>query len=218
MADKEKTAKTGQEKRVVFFENNSWYHRTKELMDDMTVKYSKKGGFQTPEDYLKNRDVMFGDYLMYWFEHIYSLRIETTTKMIGSYTLYELLLPNMESDIKLRYITVEYLDALLERTSKICVSAGNKGRELLSLAMKDALFEGFITYNPIPETKPYKRKKPKIRVLSKEKIKLLLEAAAKSAWYLEIQLGLFCGLRKGEILGLKFSDFDFEKNIRVIRA
>ncbi len=48
-------------------------------------------------------------------------------------------------------------------------------------------------------------KKPKIRALSKEKIKLLLEAGAKSAWYLEIQLGLFCGLRKGEILGLKFS-------------
>lgn len=43
MADKGKVAKTGQEKRVVFFENNSWYHRTKELMDDMTVKYSKKG-------------------------------------------------------------------------------------------------------------------------------------------------------------------------------
>ena len=37
----------------------------------------------------------------------------------------------------------------MERTSKICVLAGNKGRELLSLAMKDALFEGFITYNPI---------------------------------------------------------------------
>lgn len=240
MLDKEKAAKMGQGKRVVFFENNSWYHRTKELMDDMTVKYSKKGGFQTPEEaeesyweyenrfrdkqrefqvaYMKNRDVMFGDYLMYWFEHIYSLRIETTTKMIGSYTLYELLLPSIESDIKLRYVTVEYLDTLLERTSKICVSAGNKGRELLSLAMKDALFEGFITYNPIPETKPYKRKKPKIRVLSKEKIKLLLEAGAKSAWYLEIQLGLFCGLRKGEILGLKFSDFDFENNtVRISR-
>ena len=38
MADKGKVAKAGQEKRVVFFENNSWYHRTKELMDDMTVK------------------------------------------------------------------------------------------------------------------------------------------------------------------------------------
>lgn len=228
------------EKRVVFFENNSWYHRTKELLDDMTVKYSKKGGFQTPEEaeesyweyenrfrdrqrefqvaYLKNKDVMFGDYLMYWFEHIYSLRIETTTRMVGSYTLYELLLPSMESDIKLKYVTVEYLDALLERTSKICISAGNKGRELLSQAMKDALIEGFITYNPVPETKPYNRRKPKIRILSKEKIKELLKVASKGTWYLEIMLGLFCGLRKGEILGLKFCDFDFENHtVRISR-
>lgn len=208
------------EKRVVFFNGISWYHRTKELLDDMTTKYGKKGGFATPEEaeksyweyeecyknrqrelqvaHLKNTDVMFGEFLRYWFEHIYSLRIETTTKMIGAYTLYNLLLPNMEADIKLKYVTVEYLDTLLERASKICVSAGNKGRELLSLAMKDAVFDGFIKYNPVPETKPYPRPKPKIRILSKEKIKVLLHAAYLNPWYLEMLLALFCGLRKGD--------------------
>ena len=35
------------EKRVVFFEGKSWYHRTKELQDDLTTKYGKKGGFET---------------------------------------------------------------------------------------------------------------------------------------------------------------------------
>lgn len=228
------------EKRVVFFNGTSWYHRTKELLDDMTMKYGKKGGFATPEEaeksyweyeecykdrqrelqvaHLKNTDVMFGEFLRYWFEHIYSLRIETTTKMIGAYTLYNLLLPNMEADIKLKYVTVEYLDTLLERASKICVSAGNKGRELLSLAMKDAVFDGFIKYNPVPETKSYPRPKPKIRILSKEKIKVLLHAAYLNPWYLEMLLALFCGLRKGEIMGLKFSDFDFEKRtVRISR-
>lgn len=131
--------------------------------------------------------------------------------MIGSYTLYELLLPNLTNDVKLKYVTVEYLDALLERAAKVCASAGNKGRELLSLALKDAFMDGFIRYNPVPETKPYPRPKPKIRILSKAKIKILLNVASKNPWYLEILLGLFCGLRKGEILGLKFSDFDFEK-------
>ena len=61
---------------------------------------------------------MFGEYLQYWFEHIYSLRIETTTRMLGSYTLYELILPSMETDIKLKFVTVEYLDQLLEQVSK----------------------------------------------------------------------------------------------------
>lgn len=110
------------------------------------------------------------------------------------------------------------MDALLERTAKVCASAGNKGRELLSFAMKDALIDGFIKHNPVPETKPYPRQKPKIRILSKAKIKILLNVASKNPWYLEILLGLFCGLRKGEILGLKFRDFDFEKQtVRISR-
>ena len=206
------------EKRVVFFEGKSWYHRTKELQDDLTTKYGKKGGFETPEEaeksyweyekrYQKKQrdlqiakmqktDVMLGDYLEYWFENIFSPRIETTTRMVGAYTLYNLILPSMEADIKLRYVSVEYLDALLERVAKICPSAGNKGRELLSIAMKDAAGDKFISYNPMPETKPYPRAKPKVRVLSKEKLKVFLEAASKNPWYLEILLGLFCGLRK----------------------
>lgn len=51
----------------------------------------------------------------------------------------------------------------------------------------------------------------KLNKTSKEKIKVLLQVACKSPWFLEILLGLFCGLRKGEILGLKFGDFDFDK-------
>lgn len=208
------------EKRVVFFEGKSWYHRIKELQDDLTTKYGKKGGFETPEEaeksyweyekrYQKKQrdlqiakmqktDVMLGDYLEYWFENIFSPRIETTTRMVGAYTLYNLILPSMEADIKLKYISVEYLDALLERVAKICPSAGNKGRELLSIAMKDAAGDKFISYNPMPETKPYPRAKPKVRVLGKEKLKVFLEAASKNPWYLEILLGLFCGLRKGD--------------------
>ena len=52
MKKENSSGKTGQikEKRVAFFENNSWYHRYKELQDDMTIKYSKKGGFETPEE------------------------------------------------------------------------------------------------------------------------------------------------------------------------
>ena len=190
------------EKRVVFFEGKSWYHRTKELQDDLTTKYGKKGGFETPEEaeksyweyekrYQKKQrnlqiakmqktDVMLGDYLEYWFENIFSPRIETTTRMVGAYTLYNLILPSMEADIKLRYVSVEYLDALLERVAKICPSAGNKGRELLNIAMKDAAGDKFISYNPMPETKPYPRAKPKVRVLGKEKLKVFLEAASKN--------------------------------------
>lgn len=225
-------AKKTQKKSVAFFERNSWYHRTKVMDENGTVKYGKKGGFSSQEEaeesyhkYEKefntqlrkqqlsckeNREIMFKDYLIYWFEEVFSKRIETTTRMVAAYAVYDLILPNIDFDIKMRFVSVEYLDGLLERVSKVCVSAGNKSREILNIAMKEAVIEGYISVNPVPETKTYRRKKPNIVILSKERIRVLLQAASKDNWYLEILLGLFCGLRKGEIYGLKFSDFDTE--------
>lgn len=132
--------------------------------------------------------------------------------MVGAYAIYDLIMPHLEYDIKVRYVNVDYLDTLLAEVAKASPSAGNKGREILNLALKEAVIAGYIKTNPVTGTKPYKRSKPKITILSKAKIKILLKAASKNNWYLEILLALFCGLRKGEIMGLKFCDFDFEKN------
>ena len=176
---------------AAFFENNSWYHRTKILQDDGSIKYSKKGGFATSEEANKsyrrhedefkkayrvyhlahqiNAEVTLKDYLIYWFEEIFSQRIETTTRMVGAYAVYDLILPNIEYDIKVRFTNAEYLDALLERVAKVSASAGNKGREILNMAMKEAVIGGYIKTNPVTGTKPYKRQKPKITILSKRK-------------------------------------------------
>lgn len=226
--------KDSPQKSKSFFENNSWYHRTKTLQEDGTIKYSKKGGFATSKEADKsydqceaaftkayrayqlahqvNTEVMLKDYLIYWFEEVFSQRVESTTRMVGAYAIYDLIMPHLEYDIKVRYVNVDYLDTLLAEVAKASPSAGNKGREILNLALKEAVIAGYIKTNPVTGTKPYKRSKPKIIILGKEKIKLLLKAASENNWYLEILLALFCGLRKGEIMGLKFCDFDFEKN------
>ena len=66
----------------------------------------------------------------------------------------------------------------------------------------------YINFNPAKDTKSYPRPKPKVTVLSKKELKKFLKAAQHTNWYLEILLGLFCGLRKGEILALKLKDFN----------
>ncbi|MCC8103204.1 MAG: site-specific integrase [Clostridiales bacterium] len=225
-------------KSTAFFEAGSWYHRVRLLQDDGSTKYSKKGGFQTAAEaersyreyddaYKKacrayhasaSSTLELADYLIYWNDEIYSARAENTSRMLASYVLYDLIFPNMNQGIKLRYVNAEYLDALLASAAKACESAGNKCRELLNIALKDAVAQGYLSRNPVPDTKPYKRRKPKIRVLNQEKMRFFLEKASESKWYLEILLGLFMGLRKGEISGLKFSDFDMEKKtVRIER-
>lgn len=223
---------------VAFYEYTSWCHRYKILEKNGKVKYSKLKGFKTEKEAEKsyyeyekrfleqqrefyatvNKDISFKDYLIYWFENIYSERTETTTQMIGAYIIYNLILPSIEYDTKINMVTTDYLDQIIERASKLTESAGESARLIVLMAIKDAVIGGYITWNPALKTKKYRRKKPKIQVLGTEQLKRFLELAKNSTWYLEILLGLFCGLRKGEILGLKMEDIDIEnKTIKIER-
>lgn len=223
---------------VAFYEYTSWCHRYKILGDNGKVKYLKLKGFQTEdeavESYYKykelfekaqreffatvDKNIIFKDYLIYWFEYIYSKRITPNSRIVGAYIIYDLIIPNIEYDLKINMVTTDYLDEIIERCSKMTDSGGYSTRNMIVMAMKDAVTSGYITYNPSLNTKFYRRPKPKIRILSEEQIKRLLAEAKKTNWYLEILLGLFVGLRKGEILGLKTTDFNEEnKTVRVER-
>lgn len=223
---------------VAFFEYTSWCHRYKVLKENGKVNYLKLKGFKTEEEAVESyykykrqfedaqreflatvdKDIMFKDYLIYWFENIYSERIVHNTKIVGGYIIYDLIIPNIEYDLKIGMVTTDYLDEIIEKSSKMTDSGGYSARNIIIMAMKDAVVGGYITYNPSLNTKFYRRPKPKIRVLSEEQIKRLLVEAKKTNWYLEILLGLFVGLRKGEILGLKIGDFNNEiKSVKIER-
>lgn len=66
-----KTSKTKTNKAAVFFERGSWYHRTKSINEDFTIRYGKKGGFATAEEAEQN----------YWEER------ETFEREIAQYKL-----------------------------------------------------------------------------------------------------------------------------------
>ena len=224
---------------IAFFENGSWYHRTKILNNDYTVKYGKKGGFKTKEEAEEsfqkydnefkskilgntndlNNQISFKEYLIYWYENIFIERIENTTQMISAYILYNIIIPNIDKDIQLRFATKDYLSSLFDKILGIySEQTARKTQEIINIAFKDALFEKRINYNPMSEITFIKRTKNKIIILSKNEIKKFLSYVCNDNWYLEILLALFCGLRKGEIEGLKFSDFNIkEKTVEISR-
>ena len=224
---------------IAFFENGSWYHRTKTLNNDYTVKYGKKGGFKTKEEAEEsfqkydnefkskilgntndlNNQISFKEYLIYWYENIFIERIENTTQMISAYILYNIIIPNIDKDIQLRFVTKDYLSSLFDKILGIySEQTARKTQEIINIAFKDALFEKRINYNPMSEITFIKRTKNKIIILSKNEIKKFLSYVCNDNWYLEILLALFCGLRKGEIEGLKFSDFNIkEKTVEISR-
>ena len=119
----------------------------------------------------ESKEMMFKDYIIYWFENIYSERTETTTQMVGAYAIYNLIIPSIEYDIKLRQITTPYLDEVISACSKMTKSSGELSRLIIYMALKDAVSNGFINFNPAKGTKAYPRPKPNVRILSDSNIR-----------------------------------------------
>ena len=77
---------------IAFFEYTSWCHRYKVVEENGKVKYLKLKGFKTEEEAIEsyykydklfkdaqrdfyasvNKDIMVKDYIIYWFENVYS--------------------------------------------------------------------------------------------------------------------------------------------------
>ena len=220
------------ESGIAFFEYTSWAHRYKKIEVNGKIKHLVAKGFATEEEAVKSyyqmkekfevtyrefnktvdKDIFFKDYVIHWFENVFSLRVESTTKYVGNYIVYDLIIPCIGYDVKLSLVTREYLDGIIKSVAKMTSSGGSAARAYIIIAFTDALIGGYIKESVALETKSYKNQKPKIRVYSIPEMIKFLNATKASYWYLEILLGLFLGLRKGEIFGLKFSDYNLEDN------
>ncbi len=153
----------------------------------------------------------FLEYLDYWYQSIYSPYVGESRRCVYAWALYNIIYPSVIQDVLLNKITANYINELLDRCKDYCLSAAPVSKGLIRIALHDAEIDRYITYNPIREVKNYTWKKPIITIFSKEQMKKFLAAAYHyDNLYLEILLGLFCGLRNGEVRGLKYEDFDYE--------
>ena len=84
---------------------------------------------------------------------------------------------------------------------------------ILRACLDKAVEMDIIKKNPSSNISLPKMKKPEIKVFTSEEVQILLHALKqeKSDLQLPVNLALAMGLRRGEVLGLKFSDIDYEK-------
>ena len=214
----------------VYFTNNSWAYVKKEVnMFNFTISFTEERGFQSKESAEKewkenneqydldlcrlkkiaNMQYTFKEYVEYWLSHIFLENTDKSTKVIGVWAVQHLIIPNIEKDIILSYVSADFINDIIKKCIPICSSAGETVLKYLRNILKSAYIYGYIPNDIRDRLIHVKRHKRQIQLLTKGQLKLLLTEAQKHpGCYFEILLGLFVGLRTGEIRGLQYDDFD----------
>ena len=86
-------------------------------------------------------------------------------------------------------------------------TVGNTHR-IMSEALSHAVRWGLVGRNVALAIDPPRSRKKEMEVLSAEKIHALLEASRGTQYFAPIHLALFTGMRRSEVLGLRWSDVD----------
>lgn len=97
-----------------------------------------------------------------------------------------------------------------QRTAQLCLI-------VLKSALSDALTVGQISINPASRVLRPRHFKSDPRYWSPEEIKRFALYCDKTRWGCAWLLAMFCGLRRGEIAGLRWSDVDLQGGVLHIR-
>jgi integrase len=88
-----------------------------------------------------------------------------------------------------------------------------QARKVLNLIFKTALSEKLISENPVSDIEIPDVQQRTRKVLKLDEIKQIFEFLQTSRWYWVIRFMLVTGLRRGELLALKWSDIDYTQKV-----
>lgn len=96
------------------------------------------------------------------------------------------------------------------RTAQLCYI-------LLKASIRDAVQCGHLTASPLNRVLPPRHQKSDPRWWSAEELRRFIDATATRPYGIAWLLALTCGLRRGELAGLRWSDIDFDAQVIHIR-
>lgn len=165
-----------------------------------------------------DNDITFGELAEIWYNVYKKPRLKSPNSQAAVLNvLNNHLLPTL-SHLQVRKITAAQIQATLNRIAESSSSLQSKALQTLRSIFRMAVEDGIIVKTPITMTvhtspKPVEEKEP----LNQEQTDRLLAAVTGTNAETFVRLGLFSGLRRGEILGLQWSDIDLDNQIIHVR-
>jgi len=198
-----------------------YFETRKEAQDWLAkVQHEKRTG-----QFVEPDKVTLGEWIKRWMEVYKRLEVEVT-----SYDFYETLInchiiPTLgEIELqKLRPMDIQKMYAEKIKNGRLDGSGGlaaetvRRIHNILHGALGQAVKEGLVTRNVADAVEPPKIIKGEVRPLSREQVDRFLEFAGKDRLYALFVMAVGTGLRRGELLGLKWENVDFEKGTATVK-
>lgn len=201
---------TGKPKRI------SYYTKTKSEAIKKLHEEEYKIHFQEHVDPTSTKLI---DWLRLWLETYMRNSLKQST-----YTSYKGYIENHLApsfpNLKLKDLTAkllqEFYNYKLTEEGLSAKTIANLHR-CLHKAMKQAVLEHHIDFNPCDAVNLPRNEKPQIEILTREEQQKLIFTSYQFRYGIFIRLTLATGIRLGELLGLRWEDIDTKKNMLNIR-
>lgn len=204
---------TGKSKRIRV------YGKTREeaYARRLEIQASANQGILMPE-----RSYRLADYLDYWLENIVrpNLRPKTIQQYESVSRLY--LKPGLGA-VKLTDLTVPMVQAFFNEQLTLTIAKGQSitkvhgMRAVLRTALMDAQRNELVSRNVAKLVKLQPSRRKRIRPWTADEAIAFLDAARQAPLFPAFALLLLYGFRRGELLGLRWQDIDFEHGIICVR-
>lgn len=189
--------------------------RAEEMLRELRRSYAPP---KAPQKQELGPDMPFSEYMLYWLK-IIRPSVQETTWSSYCFNVKNHIVPYFEEKgitlggLQARHIQSFYLHELetLKATSVLRLHAN------LHKALKYAVRLDLIPGNPVDKVERPKPEKYLAGYYTAEEMERLFEAAKGHRLELVIQFAAFYGLRRGEVLGLRWEAIDFEAGTLTIR-
>ena len=166
-------------------------------------------------------DMLFRDWLDYWYQNYSKPRLRQTTQLTYEGWIYNHLIPGV-GEIPLNQLTQAELQQFFRRMKESGRKANVERRgpgmadrsvrschAVCQMALDKAVEEKLIHSNPAVGCKLPTMKGKEMKILTQEEIQRFLIQAKAEGMYELFLLELTTGMRRGELLALRWDDLDF---------
>jgi integrase len=155
-------------------------------------------------------------FLEYWLEDVHKATIRTSTYTVYREILDKHLLPGL-GRIRLQKLTAQHVQSLYAKKLREGLSASRVRtiHAVLHKALVHAKRIKLVGSNVCDDVELPRSEPHQVQPLTPEQAQLLLQKVREH--HLEAVLTLATGMRKGEMLGLRWQDIDLEKGVLQVR-